>query len=246
MRESHDLAGGAPDDFTVRDQTAIAQAATTTTSVMTSLLTAIAAISLLVGGLAGPRQFLELPRWRRRIDVLDQIGPGELEEESGVVRRFLPLPAPREKLDSRRSDAACGRPPVRRPLAIELKIGALAPSRVAEHWSSARDLNRPISSRVGSGSRDGDQDGPRPAKAARRASITSDIVLLGVGEYRKSSDERRHHRGASQSVSSEPWFFLATALAYSVRLTGPKWREVVRRCFIRCWCSNSVTSSPGR
>jgi putative ABC transport system permease protein len=51
MRESHHLAGGAPDDFTVRDQTAIAQAATSSTSVMTALLAAIASISLIVGGI---------------------------------------------------------------------------------------------------------------------------------------------------------------------------------------------------
>jgi putative ABC transport system permease protein len=50
MRDSHGLGGGA-DDFTVRDQTAIAQAATSTTSVMTGLLAAIASISLVVGGI---------------------------------------------------------------------------------------------------------------------------------------------------------------------------------------------------
>ena len=50
MREAHEL-GGSPDDFTVRDQTAIAQAATSTTSVMTALLAAIASVSLLVGGI---------------------------------------------------------------------------------------------------------------------------------------------------------------------------------------------------
>jgi putative ABC transport system permease protein len=52
MREAHQLTGGAqPDDFTVRDQTAIAAAATSTTSVMTGLLAAIASISLIVGGI---------------------------------------------------------------------------------------------------------------------------------------------------------------------------------------------------
>ena len=51
MREAHTLAPGAPDDFTVRDQTAIAQAATSSTSVMTALLAAIASISLVVGGI---------------------------------------------------------------------------------------------------------------------------------------------------------------------------------------------------
>jgi putative ABC transport system permease protein len=52
MRDAHSLNGGAmPDDFTVRDQTAIAAAATSTTSVMTGLLAAIASISLVVGGI---------------------------------------------------------------------------------------------------------------------------------------------------------------------------------------------------
>jgi putative ABC transport system permease protein len=52
MRDAHQLNGGAvADDFTVRDQTAIAAAATSTTSVMTGLLAAIASISLLVGGI---------------------------------------------------------------------------------------------------------------------------------------------------------------------------------------------------
>jgi putative ABC transport system permease protein len=51
MREAHGLGAGQADDFTVRDQTAIAETATTTTSVMTALLASIASISLLVGGI---------------------------------------------------------------------------------------------------------------------------------------------------------------------------------------------------
>jgi putative ABC transport system permease protein len=50
MRESHKIVGG-DDDFTVRNQTEIAQAATSTTKVMSGLLAAIASISLLVGGI---------------------------------------------------------------------------------------------------------------------------------------------------------------------------------------------------
>jgi putative ABC transport system permease protein len=49
-RESHKLEGSA-DDFTVRNQTEIAAAATSTTRVMSALLAAIASISLLVGGI---------------------------------------------------------------------------------------------------------------------------------------------------------------------------------------------------
>jgi putative ABC transport system permease protein len=51
MREAHKLADGGDDDFTVRNQTEIAQAATSTTRVMSGLLAAIASISLVVGGI---------------------------------------------------------------------------------------------------------------------------------------------------------------------------------------------------
>jgi putative ABC transport system permease protein len=50
MREAHKL-GDSPDDFTVANQTQIAAAATSTTSVMSGLLAAIASISLVVGGI---------------------------------------------------------------------------------------------------------------------------------------------------------------------------------------------------
>jgi putative ABC transport system permease protein len=51
MRDAHRIPDGADDDFTVRNQTDIAQAATSTTRVMSGLLAAIASISLLVGGI---------------------------------------------------------------------------------------------------------------------------------------------------------------------------------------------------
>jgi putative ABC transport system permease protein len=51
MRESHKLADYDPDDFTIRNQSDISQAAQGTTEVMTLLLAAIASISLLVGGI---------------------------------------------------------------------------------------------------------------------------------------------------------------------------------------------------
>jgi putative ABC transport system permease protein len=50
MRAAHKLGDNA-DDFTVRNQTEIATAATATTSVMSGLLAAIASVSLLVGGI---------------------------------------------------------------------------------------------------------------------------------------------------------------------------------------------------
>jgi len=51
LRESHKIAPGDPDDFTIRNQTQIAEAAESATRVMTMLLAAIASISLLVGGI---------------------------------------------------------------------------------------------------------------------------------------------------------------------------------------------------
>jgi putative ABC transport system permease protein len=51
MRESHDLASWEEDDFTVRNQADLSEAAQGTTEVMTLLLAAIASISLLVGGI---------------------------------------------------------------------------------------------------------------------------------------------------------------------------------------------------
>ena len=51
LRDTHGLSGNAPDDFTVRDQSELAEAAKSTTQIMTLLLAAIASISLLVGGI---------------------------------------------------------------------------------------------------------------------------------------------------------------------------------------------------
>jgi putative ABC transport system permease protein len=51
MRESHGLAEWEEDDFTVRNQNELAEAAQGTTEVMTLLLAAIASISLVVGGI---------------------------------------------------------------------------------------------------------------------------------------------------------------------------------------------------
>jgi putative ABC transport system permease protein len=51
LRASHDLSDGEADDFTIRNQEELAQAAQGTTEVMSWLLAAIASISLLVGGI---------------------------------------------------------------------------------------------------------------------------------------------------------------------------------------------------
>jgi putative ABC transport system permease protein len=51
MRESHKIEQGEDDDFTVKDQSDIAEAATETSKVLTYLLASIAGVSLLVGGI---------------------------------------------------------------------------------------------------------------------------------------------------------------------------------------------------
>ncbi|MCK6506487.1 ABC transporter permease [Myxococcota bacterium] len=51
MRESHDLSRGEDDDFEVKDQSQLGEAARGTTQVMTMLLSAIASVSLVVGGI---------------------------------------------------------------------------------------------------------------------------------------------------------------------------------------------------
>jgi len=51
LRQRHRITQGKDDDFTVRNQQEIADAATATTKVMTLLLGAIASVSLLVGGI---------------------------------------------------------------------------------------------------------------------------------------------------------------------------------------------------
>jgi putative ABC transport system permease protein len=51
LRQRHNIQAGRDDDFTVRNQQEIADAATATTDVMTGLLGAIAGVSLVVGGI---------------------------------------------------------------------------------------------------------------------------------------------------------------------------------------------------
>ncbi|MGH7576230.1 MAG: ABC transporter permease, partial [Longimicrobiales bacterium] len=51
LRDAHGLAPNEADDFEIRNQTDIAEAAQSTTEIMTLLLSAIAGISLLVGGI---------------------------------------------------------------------------------------------------------------------------------------------------------------------------------------------------
>jgi putative ABC transport system permease protein len=51
LRETHRLGASTPDDFTVRDQREVAEAAAEATKVMTTLLLVVASVSLVVGGI---------------------------------------------------------------------------------------------------------------------------------------------------------------------------------------------------
>ncbi|MBU1098699.1 MAG: multidrug ABC transporter substrate-binding protein [Ignavibacteriae bacterium HGW-Ignavibacteriae-2] len=51
MRESHKLSPGEEDDFTIRDQADLSEAATETSRILTILLASVAGVSLIVGGI---------------------------------------------------------------------------------------------------------------------------------------------------------------------------------------------------
>jgi putative ABC transport system permease protein len=86
MRESHRLAAGDADDFTVRNQTELADAASGTTEVMSWLLAAIASISLVVGGIGIMNIMLvSVTERTREIGIRLAIGA----RGSDVLRQFL-------------------------------------------------------------------------------------------------------------------------------------------------------------
>lgn len=51
MRESHNLSGNEEDDFSIKDQSDLAEAATETSRILTYLLASVAGVSLIVGGI---------------------------------------------------------------------------------------------------------------------------------------------------------------------------------------------------
>ncbi|HET9983147.1 MAG TPA: ABC transporter permease [Longimicrobiales bacterium] len=86
MRDAHELPAGAPDDFTIRDQTAIAETATSTASVMTRLLAAIASVSLVVGGI-GIMNIMLVSVAERTHEIGLRLAVGA--RGSDVLRQFL-------------------------------------------------------------------------------------------------------------------------------------------------------------
>jgi putative ABC transport system permease protein len=86
MRESHRIAGGDADDFTVRNQTELAETAQATTKVMSWLLAAVASISLLVGGIGIMNIMLvSVTERTREIGIRLAIGA----RGSDVLKQFL-------------------------------------------------------------------------------------------------------------------------------------------------------------
>jgi putative ABC transport system permease protein len=86
LRDSHGIVPGDEDDFTVRDQTQIAEAAAGATRIMTMLLAAIASISLLVGGIGVMNIMLvSVTERTREIGIRMAIGA----RDSDVMVQFL-------------------------------------------------------------------------------------------------------------------------------------------------------------
>jgi putative ABC transport system permease protein len=86
LRKSHKLIEGQDDDFTVRSQAEIMQAATETTKTMTLLLGSIAAVSLLVGGIGIMNIMLvSVTERTREIGIRLSVGA----RESDVLIQFL-------------------------------------------------------------------------------------------------------------------------------------------------------------
>ena len=86
MRESHKLGDDAFDDFTIRNQDELAQAAQGTTKVMSWLLAAIASISLLVGGI-GIMNIMLVSVTERTREIGIRLAVGA--RQADVMRQFL-------------------------------------------------------------------------------------------------------------------------------------------------------------
>ena len=86
LRERRRVAPGADDDFTVRDMKQIAQTMAGTTAMMTSLLGAVAAVSLLVGGI-GIMNIMLVSVTERTREIGIRLAIGALEGQ--VLTQFL-------------------------------------------------------------------------------------------------------------------------------------------------------------
>ncbi len=86
LRQRHKLSANAPDDFTVRNMTDVAEAANETNNIMTMLLGSIAGVSLLVGGIGIMNIMLvSVTERTREIGIRMAIGA----RSSAVRRQFL-------------------------------------------------------------------------------------------------------------------------------------------------------------
>ena len=86
LRQRHNIREGRDDDFTVRNQQEIADAATATTAVMTVLLGSIAGVSLVVGGIGIMNiMFVSVAERTREIGVRKAIGA----KRRAILLQFL-------------------------------------------------------------------------------------------------------------------------------------------------------------
>ena len=86
LREQRRITPGEDDDFSVRDMTQIISAMTSTTSLMTTLLGAVAAVSLLVGGI-GVMNIMLVSVTERTREIGIRLAIGALESQ--VLMQFL-------------------------------------------------------------------------------------------------------------------------------------------------------------
>ena len=86
LRERRNVASGKEDDFSVRDMKQIAQATAGTTAMLTGLLSAVAAVSLLVGGI-GIMNIMLVSVTERTREIGIRLAIGALERQ--VLAQFL-------------------------------------------------------------------------------------------------------------------------------------------------------------
>jgi putative ABC transport system permease protein len=86
LRERRNLAADQEDDFTVRDMAEMAQALTGTTTLLTALLSAVAAVSLLVGGI-GIMNIMLVSVTERTREIGIRLAIGALERQ--ILTQFI-------------------------------------------------------------------------------------------------------------------------------------------------------------